>query len=167
LEKDSRDSLVITWSVGLKWDSLSRQPQAGDTLTVVLSKIFRSSDVFEFTTRSERVDTSKAKNELDKIKVVPNPYVAVATWEEKNPYTSGRGPREIHFNHLPGICTIRIYNVAGQLIATIEKNDGMRNGTAKWDLLTRDHLNASYGVYIYHVDAPGIGEKIGKLAIVK
>ena len=34
-------------------------------------------------------------------------------------------------------------------------------------VLTEDNLSAAYGMYIYHVDAPNIGEKIGKLAIVK
>tara|TARA_B100000073_G_scaffold43776_1_gene32628 strand:+ start:1778 stop:1912 length:135 start_codon:yes stop_codon:yes gene_type:complete len=33
--------------------------------------------------------------------------------------------------------------------------------------LTEDNLSAAYGMYIYHVDALNIGEKIGKLAIVK
>ena len=41
------------------------------------------------------------------------------------------------------------------------------NGTAIWDLLTEDQLDVSYGIYIYHVDAPDIGEKIGRLAIIK
>ena len=167
LEKDSHDSLVTTWSFGLKYDSLSRRPGLGDTMTIVLSKLFRASDMFEFTTQAEHLDVAKAKTDLDRIKVVPNPYIAVATWEEKNPYTSGRGPREIHFNHCPALCTIRIFNVAGELVATIAKNDGIRDGTAKWNLLTRDNLDAAYGVYVYHIDAPGIGEKIGKFAIVK
>jgi hypothetical protein len=43
----------------------------------------------------------------------------------------------------------------------------MNNGTAEWNLLTRDNLSVSYGVYIYHVDAPGVGEKVGKFAIIK
>jgi hypothetical protein len=40
-------------------------------------------------------------------------------------------------------------------------------GTAEWNLLTRDNLSVSYGIYIYHVDAPGIGEKVGKFAVIK
>ena len=36
-----------------------------------------------------------------------------------------------------------------------------------WDLLTKDNLAAAYGIYIYHVDAPDIGEFVGKFAIVK
>jgi len=33
--------------------------------------------------------------------------------------------------------------------------------------LTKDNLSASYGVYIYHIDAPGIGKTAGKFAIIK
>lgn len=167
LERDSRDSLSITWGVSLGYDSLLRMPQAGDTLTIILSKLFRKEDVFEFTTTAQKVDKALAKSDLEKIKVVPNPYVAAATWEEKNPYTSGRGPRAIHFNHLPQVCTIRIYSVSGELVATLQHEAPMNDGTEMWNLLTRDNLSASYGVYIYHVDAPGVGEKIGKFAIIK
>jgi hypothetical protein len=41
------------------------------------------------------------------------------------------------------------------------------DGSAEWDLLTKDNLSASYGIYIFHVDAPGIGTKVGKFAIIK
>jgi hypothetical protein len=43
----------------------------------------------------------------------------------------------------------------------------MNDGSAEWNLLTRDNLSAAYGVYIYHVDAPDIGETVGKFAIIK
>ena len=49
----------------------------------------------------------------------------------------------------------------------IEVDNPEDNGTAYWDLLTKDRLAVSYGVYIYHVEAPGIGEKVGKFAIIK
>jgi hypothetical protein len=167
LEPNLNDSLVSTWSVSAAYDSLARRPASGDTLTIVLAKLFRSSDIFEFTTFAQKVEESLAKEELDKIKVVPNPYVAAATWEEKNPFTSGRGPRSIHFTHLPARCTIRIFTVSGELVATIEHDSNILDGTAEWNLLTRDNLAVAYGVYIYHVDAFELGEKVGKFAIIK
>ena len=136
-------------------------------MTVVLSKIFSKRDVFEFTTTALKVDNELAKDQLSLIKVVPNPYVAAATWEERNYYTSGRGPRSIHFIHLPKKCTIRVYNVSGELVRSIEHESSVNDGTAEWDLLTRDNLAASYGVYVFHVDAPGLGEFIGKFAVIK
>jgi hypothetical protein len=167
LEKDSRDSLVITWAVTMTFDSTRRNPVSGDTLSVILSKLFRSTDVFEFTTKAQSVDPAKAKQDLDLIRVVPNPYVAAATWEERNPFSTGRGPRSIHFTHLPQKCTIRIFNVSGDLVTTIYHDSSLLDGKAEWNLLTRDNLPAAYGVYIFHVDAPGIGEKIGKFAVIK
>ncbi|MBI3005685.1 MAG: hypothetical protein HYY49_09770 [Ignavibacteriales bacterium] len=167
LEKDSRDSTVITWAFNVLFDSSRVLPDAGDTVAIVLAKIFRSSDVFEFSTKAQSVDADLARSALDKIRVVPNPYVAAATWEERNPFSTGRGPRSIHFNHLPQRCTIRIFNVSGELVATIEHDSPMLDGSAEWNLLTRDNLSVSYGIYIYHVEAPGVGEKVGKFAVIK
>ncbi len=167
LERDSRDSLIPTYGMSAIFDSTNRGPLNGDTLTLVLSKLFRAGDVFEFKTSAQTVSTQKAKSDLDRIKVVPNPYIAAATWEEQNPYSSGRGPRSIHFNHLPQDCTIRIYTISGEPVVELKHHSGLLDGTEDWNLLTRDNLSAAYGVYIYHVDAPGIGEKIGKFAVIK
>ncbi len=168
-EKDLRDSLVATWSVQLDFDTsrARRLPAAGDTLDVVLSKLFRSTDIFEFTTTAQTVDKKLAKSSLDKIRVVPNPYIAAATWEEKSIYTSGRGARAIHFTRLPQQCTIRIYAISGELVKAIDHNSDILDGEETWDMLTLDNLPISYGVYIFHVDAGELGEKVGKFAVIK
>jgi hypothetical protein len=142
-------------------------PESGDTAVIALIKPFLSSDVFRFEAKEGYIDIDQAKAELENIKVVPNPYLANALWEPKNPYTSGRGPRSIHFTHLPSECTIRIFTVNGELVKEITHESNLLDGTAEWDLLTKDNLSASYGIYIYHVDAPGIGTKVGKFAIIK
>jgi hypothetical protein len=167
LEKNLRDSLVITWGFSMLYDSTKSEPTTGDTAKISLYKMFQANDIFEFSTQQQKIDVTQAKTDLDKIKVVPNPYIAVATWEPRNPYNTGRGSRSIHFNHLPQACTIRIYNVAGELVATIDHNSPMLDGTEEWNLLTRDNLTVAYGVYIFQVDAPGIGVKIGKFAVIK
>ena len=104
---------------------------------------------------------------MDRIKVVPNPYFAASAFEGQNTFNSGRGPREIQFRYLPSECTIRIYSISGELVKTIHHSSPLESGTGRWDLLTEDNLSAAFGMYIYHVEAPNIGEKIGKLAIVK
>ena len=172
LESSANDTgLVPTW-----WFYLQKVdtnvtplvfPEPGDTAILALKKPFLSADVFRFVAQSGHIDNSQAKSDLDKIKVVPNPYLANALWEPKNPYTSGRGPRSIHFTHLPNKCTIRIFTVSGELVKEIDHESNMIDGTADWDLLTKDRLSAAYGVYIYHIDAPGIGTKVGKFAIIK
>ncbi|MDI6765529.1 MAG: hypothetical protein QME52_01695 [Bacteroidota bacterium] len=169
LEPNINDSLVFTWSfyLAVPPDSTQTIPLPGDSAILNLKKPFLSSDIFRFVASQGKIDIAKAKTELEKIKVVPNPYVASAAWEPKNPYRSGRGPRSLHFIHLPAKCTIRIFTINGELIKIIEHDNPYSNGTAYWDLLTQDNLSASYGVYVYHVEAPGIGEKIGKFAIIK
>lgn len=41
------------------------------------------------------------------------------------------------------------------------------DGTEDWNMLSQDNLSISYGVYIYYVDAPGIGKTMGKFAVIK
>ena len=98
---------------------------------------------------------------------MPNPYFAASAFVGKNTFNSGRGPREIKFRYLPSNFTIRIYTISGELVRTIKHSSPIESGTGKWDLLTNDNLSAAFGVYVYHVDAGGLGEKVGKLAIVK
>ena len=162
-----------TWTFQLKfpkWDDTTRyvhMPTAGDTVHIFMVKPFLMTDEFTFITRATHIDEETAESELENITVVPNPYKVAVAWEPRNPYTTGRGPRALHFRHLPSRCTIRIFTVSGELVKVIEHQDPISDGTAIWDLLTKDNLDVSYGIYIYHVEAPGIGEHIGKFAIIK
>jgi hypothetical protein len=36
-----------------------------------------------------------------------------------------------------------------------------------WDMLSKDGNEIAYGIYLYHVEAPGIGEKLGRFAVIK
>jgi len=104
---------------------------------------------------------------LDKIRVVPNPYVATNTWEPVNTYSTGRGARQLHFIHLPANCTIQIFTINGQLVNTLHHTSSIEDGTVIWNMLSKDNLEISYGIYVYHVKAEGIGEKIGKFLVLK
>lgn len=103
------------------------------------------------------------KNQLDLVKVVPNPYRGSADWEE----WTGSGARlgRIYFMNLPEKCTIRIYTVAGELVRTLEHHD-VAYGAEPWDLTGEANVQVASGIYIYHIDAPAIGEKIGKFAVL-
>jgi len=98
--------------------------------------------------------------------VVPNPYAGAASWE---PATTsvGRGERRIFFIHLPRECTIRIYTMAGRLVQTIQHVSSLADGQTSWNLVSRDGMDVAYGVYVYHVDAPGVGTTVGKFAVLK
>jgi hypothetical protein len=49
----------------------------------------------------------------------------------------------------------------------VEHNSTIDDGQQEWNMLSKDGQEISYGVYVYHVEAPGVGEKIGKFAVIK
>jgi hypothetical protein len=164
-------NLKVGWSVTIQQDTaiaaaLQRPPQTGDVFRFSTKKPYRTGEYVEFVTKSPSFSKAKAKGELGRIAVVPNPYVGAASWEA---YTTdvGRGPRLVQFIHLPSQCTIRIYTINGALVKTLEHNSNISDGQESWNLTTKDGMNLAYGVYIFHVDAPGIGETIGKFAVIK
>jgi hypothetical protein len=102
---------------------------------------------------------------LDIINVYPNPYLAYNLNER------GLHQENVVFINLPEECTIRIFSTAGQLIRTLEHSEvvaaGVRAvGTMRWDLRNETNLPVASGFYFAHINVPGVGEKILKLAIV-
>ena len=73
----------------------------------------------------------------------------------------------MYFDKLPNECTIRVYTTTGELVKKIQHVSAYDDGQEFWDLKTKDNFPIAYGVYIYHVDAGKLGEKIGRLAIIK
>jgi hypothetical protein len=69
--------------------------------------------------------------------------------------------------HLPSECTIRIYTVTGELVDILHHQSAIDDGNETWDLTTKDNFPIAYGIYIYHVDAGSLGEKIGRFAVIK
>ena len=86
-------------------------PEVGDIFHIEIDRPFSVSDIYSFTTVPSRVDNAVASNQLDKIAVVPNPYIVAASWEPRHQYESGRGPRKIDFINLPSVCTIKIFTL--------------------------------------------------------
>jgi hypothetical protein len=140
-------------------------PKKGDVYQIKTMKPFDQGDIFTFSTSKAKIVDELVQNSINEIYVVPNPYVAYSLSENPGRTVSKRGDREIQFRNLPQRCTIRIYTILGELVDTIEKDDF--TSMASWNLLSSEGMRVAYGVYIYHVEIPGIGEKIGRLAIIK
>lgn len=125
------------------------------------SKIIGNPNVAIVTPRTE------AASNMDDIYVVPNPYVASSIYD-RGPTASSMGNssgRAVMFHNLPGSCTIRIYTTTGEWVRTLEHE--VESGDAAWDLQNMDGLEVATGIYIYHVDAPGLGKTIGRIAVIK
>ena len=99
---------------------------------------------------------------------VPNPYVGLSTIEPTNRLPGAtRGERRIYFENLPPQCTIRIFTINGDLVQTLEHDSGVDYAREYWNLLNRDGFSVAYGVYVAYIDAPNVGEKIVKFALIK
>ncbi len=139
-----------------------------DTLFVRTSRPLTEEDIFRFYTVN-MLDTLETAS-LDDIRVVPNPYIIRAAWDHN------RFNQRIDFRHLPSECTIRIFNVAGEWVATLKKDNIVGNneikdeeGTLSWDLRNFEGLKVASGLYLYHLEGTLFGETVtkeGKFAIV-
>ncbi len=144
------------WMFSLDTDVYN--PSVGDVLTMEGAPMNGPDDVFLF--RPDGISAAAAGNELKDIRVVPNPYFGrySALVETANQ------PSVITFNRLPVNCTIRIYSLAGDLVRTLENNDG--DGAETWDLLSSSGQQVASGTYIFHVESD-YGEHLGRFAIIK
>jgi hypothetical protein len=158
---NGRDTTVIISNVR----DITILPTEGDEFLVFSDKNFIEGDEYSFTTRAGYVKNETDGKVLDNIFVVPNPYVMFGEGELPDPDVSRRGERRLEFRNLPNKCTIRVYTINGELVKQIDKDN--LDSYAIWNLLSFEGQSVAYGIYIYHVDAPGLGAKIGRLAIIK
>ncbi len=100
-------------------------------------------------------DNQTAVNGLDIINVVPNPYYAYSQYE------TDRLDNRIKITNLPDRCTVRIYTTNGVLVRTLTKDDASTT-SLQWDLKNDANITIASGIYIIHVEAPGIGERVLK-----
>lgn len=169
--KTLQDFRPVFWTIVISapYDTsvTSIPPESGDVAFIPTFKPFTSHDVFTITTKAASAKPDVDPSILDPIAVVPNPYIVNATFEQQALFTGGQFVRKIQFIHLPPRCTIRIYNLRGRLMDIIEHDSTLENGSEFWDMRTSEGDVVAYGIYIYHVQAPGIGEKIGRFAIIR
>jgi hypothetical protein len=134
-------------------------PSPGTVVRFNSAKPNSANDFYTFSAPTEAEATTLTnKADLDKINVVPNPYYGYHSGE-MDPYN-----RWVQFTYLPKGSKIKIFDLAGNLVRTLEKMDG-DSPFLQWDLKNRFDLPVASGVYVYHVEVPGVGEKIGKLAV--
>jgi hypothetical protein len=159
----------FSWSLALTRDTLltvQRAPQPDDVYRIVTKKPFRTGEYYGLQSVPPGYDAARAQTDLAKVAVVPNPYAGAASWE---PATTsvGRGERRVFFIHLPRKCSIRIYTMAGRLVQSLDHDSSVDDGQLSWNLVSRDGMDIAFGVYVFHVDAPGVGTTIGKFAVLK
>jgi hypothetical protein len=115
-------------------------------------------------TTAAQINPITVGSDLAKIKVVPNPYLVSSKYEEEFGILVKEPIRQLKFNNLPAVCTIRIFTMAGDKVKTIEHNSD--NGTETWDMRTDGNREIAPGVYIYQVKTTS-AENIGRFAVIK
>jgi hypothetical protein len=107
----------------------------------------------------------------EEIYVVPNPVTKerMAPWtlEPNNRDPSGE---KLEFRNLPKCrSTVRIYTIAGDLVATLSHDGGGGNGTLAWNMVSRNGQSIASGVYLFSVE-PEDGRfrrVVGKFVVIR
>ncbi len=119
-----------------------------------------TADIYTFTTKPIGMqDGTVVGLTLDDVKVVPNPYYNYSILE------SDQFDRIIKFTNLPPTrCTIRIFNIAGDLVREMVKEDEAA-AEFVWDVKTNSGLFVASGIYVWYIEAEGIGDTFGKMIV--
>lgn len=113
--------------------------------------------MYQFNTEDIATQTNNnevAKSALDLINVVPNPYYGFSNYE------TDQLDNRVRITNLPEKCTVSIYTINGTLVRQITK-DAVKT-SVDWDLKNFAGIPIAGGIYLVHVKAPGIGEKVVK-----
>jgi len=138
----------------------AKAPSDGDEFTIVTYKPFRKGIMYVFgttvVTEDEKIEDT---NPLANIRVVPDPYIVTNVWE-----TDEFG-KKLMFNYLPDRCTIKIFTLVGEHIATVQHDSP--TGYEFWDMRTYNDQFIAPGVYLYYASTPDKNEATGRFLVIK
>ncbi len=155
----------ITWIINFSWDTLLVSPEeypftAGDTLYFYTEKPFRDGDEFTFSAADYQEEVPLTEDDLAAIKVVPNPYMVSAQWEQS------QYRKKLLFTNLPTECKITIFTLTGEYVNEVV-HENLYDDSAEWDLTTVNRQEVAPGLYVYTVELPDGKKHIGKFAIIR
>ena len=131
-----------------RMDEADTNYASGDIFEVGGALLNGAGDKFLF--KAPGVNHADAVDQMNQIKVVPNPYIGRASWENVE------GERRMEFTNLPEKATVRIYTLAGDLVQALD-HEG--SGTLVWNMLSKNNQGIAPGLYFYHVES-SVGNKI-------
>ncbi len=153
----------VSWMSNLTWmiSFWGCHYTVGDVTKFIINNPLGTGDKFTFTAPSVTTTADLMKEDVNKVNVFPNPYYGV------NPQEINKYQRFVTFTHLPANATIKIFNIAGQLVRTIVK-DPTSGQFLRWDLATDSGLPVASGIYVAYIDMPdqGVVKKL-KVAIIQ
>jgi len=154
----SADSVV--YDTTYVYTDTSVAPVTGDFVRLITGKPFKGSrDFYQINTASYTARETQ-DNDLDKIRVVPNPYIINAEWD------IDQYNKQISFTNLPTECDIHIYTLSGERVTSLNHKNATQ-GWERWNMLSFNQQEIAYGCYIYIVETPNGKKKIGKFVILR
>lgn len=126
---------------------------------------------FEGVAAGELTSDVDKENALDMINVVPNPYYGYSAYE------TSQFTNTVKITNLPAKCIVTIYSLDGKFIRQYNRNEtgasqGDRNNAPvmnsqitpdlEWDIKNSKAIPVASGVYLIHIDADGLGERVIK-----
>jgi len=144
----------------------SQPPSAGNKFSVEVVKPIAPNllDKYEFAIQGSSVSKSEVKKSLNKIRVVPNPYLVSSLYEPEFGELRKEPLRQIQFINLPPECTIYIFTLDADRIKTIYHES--TNGTEVWDLRAESGREIAPGIYIYVVKTKN-AQFMERFAVIK
>ena len=131
------------------------------TLTLVPNRVNSLEDSFTFTAPENSSGTNLVQEDVKKINVFPNPYYGYQYREVS------RDNHYVTFSHLPDKATLRIFDLSGVLVKTIE-HVASSGQFDFWNLQNENGYPVASGIYIVYIDMPDVGTtKILKLAVIQ
>lgn len=100
------------------------------------------------------------------VRVVPNPFRAAAPWD-RPPVPGDVFTRHLDFVGLPRArSTIRIYTLAGDFVVQLDHDGTGGDGSAEWNLISRNGQDVESGIYLFTVDSP-LGRQVGRFVVIR
>ncbi len=163
---ENLDSFTFNGIRGVVEFPSSDPPLTGNifSITTVLPVVPNILDKYRFTITEPVISRETIRNEMNRIRVVPNPYVVSSLYELEFGELRQEPLRQIQFINLPPECTIYIFTVDADLVKTIYHNS--TTGTVNWDLRAEGNREIAPGVYIYVVKTQD-SEFIERFAVIK
>lgn len=134
--------------------------QTGWTQFFEIARTFDSRSVVQLVATPFSTKTVISKADLNRVSVVPNPYVARADIDQM----TGRTPTSrVYFTGVPEQGVLRVYSVSGQFLQELtwtkadllNQGNNAPSGDLPFNLRTREGLDMASGLYLYVLTATG------------
>jgi len=167
IDNDVTNGYVYYYSVQAFTDEITSPIPLGSVTTNILDE-----NSFKVISPANPV----AADNLDDVKVVPNPYIGSAAWNNALPGDSSPWEHRVQFTNLPEDAVIKIFTLDGDFVKELKTNssvvidpeyDVSKTSVAEWDLLTKNNQEAAPGLYLYVIDSESLGQKTGKFVIIR